>query len=47
MIAKKYTSLAQIQSDISQGKTTCTDLANYYLQQNEEHTQLNAVLEVF
>ncbi len=47
MIAKKYTSLAQIQSDISQGKTTCTDLANYYLQQNEEHMQLNAVLEVF
>ena len=47
MIAKKYTSLAHIQSDISQGKTTCTDLANYYLHQNEEHKHLNAVLEVF
>ena len=47
MIAKKYTSLAHIQSDISQGKITCTDLANYYLSKNEEHEHLNAVLEVF
>ena len=47
MIAKKYTSLAHIKSDISQGKITCTDLANYYLSKNEEHEHLNAVLEVF
>ena len=47
MNPKKYTSLSRIQSDLEQGKTTCLDLANHYLAQNEENKHLNAMLEVF
>lgn len=47
MISKKYTSLSQIQADIHLGKTSCSDLANYYLKRNEEYKHLNALLEVF
>jgi aspartyl-tRNA(Asn)/glutamyl-tRNA(Gln) amidotransferase subunit A len=47
MISKKYESLSQIQSDIREGKTSCSDLAEYYLAQNKKNQHLNAVLEVF
>lgn len=47
MNPKKYTSLHHIQSDLSQGKTSCVELADYYLAQNEENQHLNAMLEVF
>lgn len=47
MSPKKYTSLHHIQSDLSQGKTSCAELADYYLAQNEENQHLNAMLEVF
>lgn len=47
MIAKKYSSLNQIKQDIAKGKTSCVELANYYLKQNQEFKHLNAVLEVF
>ncbi|NNJ55741.1 MAG: Asp-tRNA(Asn)/Glu-tRNA(Gln) amidotransferase subunit GatA [Bacteroidia bacterium] len=47
MIAKKYSSLSQIQLDLNQGKTSCVELAEYYLSQNEEKKHLNALLEVF
>lgn len=47
MISKKYYSLDQIQADIKQGKTSCSELAEYYLQNNEEKKHLNAVLEIF
>ena len=47
MISKKYTSLDSIHSDISQGKTSCVELAKYYLKKNEENKHLNAFLEVF
>ncbi|MDA8886105.1 Asp-tRNA(Asn)/Glu-tRNA(Gln) amidotransferase subunit GatA [Bacteroidia bacterium] len=47
MVSKKYTSLSQIQLDIDAGKTSCADLATYYLKQNEDKKHLNAVLEVF
>ncbi len=44
---QKYASLTQIQSLISQGKISCSDLAKYYLNQNKENKHLNAMLEVF
>ena len=47
MVTKKYASLTQIQSLISQGKISCSDLAKYYLNQNKENKHLNAMLEVF
>ena len=47
MISKKYTSLSQVQQELSQGKTTCVALADYYLQRCEEYDHLNAYLEVF
>ena len=47
MVTKKYASLTQIQSLISQGKTSCSDLAKYYLNRNKENKHLNAMLEVF
>jgi aspartyl-tRNA(Asn)/glutamyl-tRNA(Gln) amidotransferase subunit A len=47
MVAKKYTSLAEIQLLISQGKTSCSELAEYYLNQNRDNQHLNAMLEVF
>jgi len=47
MSPKKYTSLLQVQADLDQGKTTCADLAEYYIAQNNEHKHLNAMLEVF
>jgi len=47
MSRKKYTSLIHIQSDLSQGKTSCVELAEYYLIQNQENIHLNAMLEVF
>jgi aspartyl-tRNA(Asn)/glutamyl-tRNA(Gln) amidotransferase subunit A len=47
MISKKYTSLDSILSDISHGKTSCVELAKYYLKKNEEKKHLNALLEIF
>ena len=47
MVSKKYTSLSQVQQELSQGKTTCVALADYYLQRCEEYAHLNAFLEVF
>jgi aspartyl-tRNA(Asn)/glutamyl-tRNA(Gln) amidotransferase subunit A len=47
MVTKKYTSLAQIKSLISQGQISCSDLARYYLNQNKKNERLNAMLEVF
>ena len=47
MVTKKYTSLAQIKSLISQGQISCSDLARYYLNQNKKNEHLNAMLEVF
>jgi aspartyl-tRNA(Asn)/glutamyl-tRNA(Gln) amidotransferase subunit A len=47
MSPKKYTSLHHIQSDIHKGKTSCVELADYYLAQNEKNQHLNAMLEVF
>ncbi len=47
MISKRYESLSQIQSDIAGGKTSCIQLAQYYLDQNKKYKHLNAVLEVF
>ena len=47
MNTKKYVSLADIQADINNGKTTCLELAQYYLSQTEKHSDLNALLEVF
>ena len=47
MNKKKYSSLSQIQLELNQGKTSCVELADYYLHQNEKNTHLNALLEVF
>ena len=47
MIAKKYYSLSQIQLDLKQGKTSCIELADYYLNRCKEFEHLNAFLEVF
>jgi aspartyl-tRNA(Asn)/glutamyl-tRNA(Gln) amidotransferase subunit A len=47
MIAKRYTSLVYIQSEIRQGKLSCSELADYYIEQNKKHQGLNALLEVF
>jgi aspartyl-tRNA(Asn)/glutamyl-tRNA(Gln) amidotransferase subunit A len=44
---KKYTSLAQIQQDISLGATTAKEIVSYYLTQIEKNKHLNAYLEVF
>ncbi len=47
MISKKYTSLSHIQEDLAKDKTSCVELAGYYIAQNKKHAGLNAVLEVF
>jgi len=47
MVTKKYASLAQIQLLISQEKTSCSELAEYYLSQNKKNKHLNAMLQVF
>jgi aspartyl-tRNA(Asn)/glutamyl-tRNA(Gln) amidotransferase subunit A len=47
MISKKYTSLSHIQEDLAKDKTSCVQLAEYYIAQNKKHAGLNAVLEVF
>jgi aspartyl-tRNA(Asn)/glutamyl-tRNA(Gln) amidotransferase subunit A len=47
MISKKYTSLSHIQEDLANNKTSCVELAHYYIAQNKKHAGLNAVLEVF
>ncbi len=47
MNTKKYVSLADIQADIINRKTTCLELAQYYLSQTEKRSNLNALLEVF
>ena len=47
MISKKYTSLSHIQEDLAKAKTSCVELAGYYIAQNKKHAGLNAVLEVF
>ncbi len=47
MIGKKYSSLSQIRVDIRAGKTSCVELAEYYLKTNHEKKHLNALLEVY
>ena len=47
MITKKFSSLSQIQLAISRGETSCVELAEYYLDQNEQKKHLNALLEIF
>lgn len=44
---KKYTTLAEIQSQIAQQELRLTDLLEYYFQQIEDHKHLNAFNEVF
>ncbi|MGN7205128.1 Asp-tRNA(Asn)/Glu-tRNA(Gln) amidotransferase subunit GatA [Pedobacter sp. SAFR-022] len=44
---KKYTTLAEIQSQIAQQKLSLPDLLEYYFQQIEDHKHLNAFNEVF
>lgn len=44
---KKYSSLAAIQADIDQGKTTVYSLVENYLQNIEAGKQLNAFIEVY
>lgn len=44
---KHYNSIAQVQSDINSGVTTCLQLVNDYLERIENNLHLNAFLEVF
>jgi aspartyl-tRNA(Asn)/glutamyl-tRNA(Gln) amidotransferase subunit A len=43
----KYTSLAQIQKAIGDGRTTCRQVVDYYLSQIGQTRELNAYVEVF
>jgi aspartyl-tRNA(Asn)/glutamyl-tRNA(Gln) amidotransferase subunit A len=44
---KKYHSLAEVRSDISEGKTTVSALVDYYLGRIDAHANLNAFIEVY
>ena len=43
----KYKSLAQVQSELLAGSTTCRALVEYYLSQAEQHQHLNAYVELW
>jgi aspartyl-tRNA(Asn)/glutamyl-tRNA(Gln) amidotransferase subunit A len=43
----KYSNLASVQQAIREGQTSCKALVQYYLEQIEEHQDLNVYLEVF
>lgn len=43
----KYTTLTAIQADIRDGKTSCVQLVDYYLQQIDASEDLNIYVEVF
>lgn len=42
-----YSNLQALQSDLSNGKTSCTQLVEHYLQKIEDHKDLNAFVEVY
>src|SRR6478735_212596 len=42
-----YRSYRALQTDLAQGKTSCADLVNFYLQNIQAKAHLNAFLEVF
>jgi len=42
-----YSTLQALQSDLSNGKTSCTQLVENYLQKIEDHKDLNAFVEVY
>ena len=44
---KVYTSLKEVQQDISENKLSCTELVQSYLDRIEENKHLNVFLEVF
>ena len=44
---KKYNSLEEVKSEISNGSISCEMLVEGYLKNIEENTHLNAFLEVF
>ncbi len=44
---KKYTSLKEIQTDLTQGIITCKELTEFYLKNIKEQSQLNVFLEVY
>lgn len=43
----QYNSLKDIQKDLSEGKVSCTDLVNHYLNRIDENKNLNVFLEVY
>ena len=43
----KYTTLKTVQQDIHEGKTSCVQLVDYYLQQIDKSEDLNIYVEVF
>src|SRR6186713_741720 len=43
----RYRSLHAIRTDIAAGKTSCSDLVRFYLQNIQDNAHLNAFLEVF
>jgi aspartyl-tRNA(Asn)/glutamyl-tRNA(Gln) amidotransferase subunit A len=43
----KYTTLKAVQTDLHEGKTTCLQLVDHYLQQIEKSENLNIYVEVF
>ncbi len=43
----KYTTLKAVQTDLREGKTTCLQLVDHYLQQIEKSEALNIYVEVF
>ena len=47
MAEKRYRSLSEIRSEISEGKINCVSLVQYYLKQIHAQGELNAMLEVF
>ena len=44
---KRFSSLAEIQKEISAGKLTLPALVDYYLSQADQHKNLNAFLEIY
>lgn len=44
---RNYQSLAEVRSDIKEGKTTVQALVNYYLERINANAELNAFIEVF
>jgi aspartyl-tRNA(Asn)/glutamyl-tRNA(Gln) amidotransferase subunit A len=44
---RNYQSLAEVRSDLKEGKTTVQSLVNYYLDRINAHKKLNAFIEVY